>query len=582
MTALVGDSNTDWIATLPHVSWLGDVVFQGPYPYPFVLDLVESASEAGIDGQCVPLIDAVLNAAAPRWAELDISPNPRFPEISDAPEEINDSDERLVLHSAARALTRLGSGYGCVLPMSSPRNRLADYFFERLVSMAAETDFKVVIPRAWKGSFSASDEISGTPLRKFEYQHFSARDRQALRVLSTAQSPVPEGIASDVGLSRSASVRLSSIRAGGAAYVVVEPDLRRALQNEWSTADHRRYACDLFDAWSPSGWGYIRRAHLAITARDRGRLLLQHEAIVEGCSHVARQVVYHHAVSLGSVVGSESLDQRVACHVTAARLSAWADGDDATALKLDHLTEARNLTEDKVQRVDLTYELANTHAKRRDAVSLSNAADLYAEGFRQLEEVDDDIQRQRLNIVLLNGFALVKYHSRADLEALELEEQAQELADDLDGNLLQLRSWAAGLVGVNTAKLLDRRFGNRCAAIDKLSSVLANAATDDALHSKIVRDIAWLNFADGNYTAVVENLSSLCPAHILGTSAPEDELRDRLILAVASLQIARHDVLRDQLLQLRVLCSLTGTPKATEMIELLTAVVDRQSIVSSH
>ncbi|MET9434848.1 hypothetical protein [Streptomyces sp. NPDC006551] len=579
MTAYHCARPTDWERSVPGVAWLGDAAPEGAPPYPPVLDAVESA----LILRPTPMLRAAAGALAPRWEELGRAQEPSDPDRADSTGEEDDTEERLVLYGAARAVSELGAGFGYALAVSADSGPNLRYFATHLARLAQGTGFSL----ACVGDASAfpatavvrrtarpPDEAVAPP--ETPVTELAAADRQALTIVAISHWGAPVTAALRLGLSREAADRLGRPGPGGNSWISLTSGTRHTLRSGLDARDSSRHAAALFDAWQPAGWDYIRRAELAVMSGDRARLREQHAALFTGCAIIGRDLLQRHAAATAialEVPGGDppvSPDQRVAAHVAAARLAPRLRPEslgDTEATR--HFRSALRLSTEPVERLDLTYELANHLAKQRTPDSLNHARRLYAEGLDELCSVEDTAQRARLEITLLNGLALVDYFEGNNESALSLEQQAEVTAGSLTETRPDLARWAFALLGVNTAKLLAARFSDRQGAIRKLVVALKTSGADPDRAEKIRRSLGRLYFKEGDYPQVIAMLNSLCPPGRLGNVSSREDFQDRLLLAVAHLTLGRMGECRAQLPQLRVLANREGSEAAASALDVL-------------
>jgi hypothetical protein len=569
----------DWHRSVPVVDWLPTDAPSAPLNYPPALDLVESA----LSRRPTPLLEAAAAALAPRWEELGRAREPADPDRRDAPDEEDDTEERLVLYAAARAISQLGKGHGCVLAVGHETEPSVRYFITQLAQQAEDTGFALActgetstfpaeeLPRGLARFPDRTIPPPATPLGGL-----ALADRRALTVLAVSHVGAPLTAALRLGLGQDAADALTRPGPGGVRWIMLSGGTRRRLRAGLDRRDRRRHAVALFDAWPPDGWGYLRRSPLAIAGRDRTRLRGQHAALFAGFAIIGRELLQRHAAAVAATVtvgraGSKPAREcQIAAHVAAAHLASRLrpvvrSEREAAA----HLRRARRLATDPVEQLDLTYELANSFAKQRTSNLLIQARSLYVRGLRDLAAVEDTVQRIRLEITLLNGLALVDYFEGADESALKLEERAERLAFGLAEQQPKLARWAFALVGVNIAKLLAVRFRDRQGAIAKLATALTMTQSDPESADKIRRDLARLHFAEGDYLQVIRLLEGLCPESRLGNARPRDEFHDRLLLAVAQLKQGEIAACRGQFTPLRMLATREGSDAARSVLAVL-------------
>ncbi|MFC4110874.1 tetratricopeptide repeat protein [Micromonospora zhanjiangensis] len=575
------------------MNWFGVYDTAGAAAYPPVLDAVESA----LSRRATPLLASVAAALAPRWEELGQAREPADPSDADIPDkEEDDAEQRFLLYAAARAISQLGEGHGCAFSIGPGTEHSVQYFATELARLAVETGFvlafsgrlstmpgtlvRYVLPLPYRVGPPAATPVSA----------FGAADRRVLTVLAASKVGVPLAAATSLGLSPHTADLLTTSGPGDASWISLSGGARRRLWAGLRASDRRRCAGELFDAWPPQGWGYLRRAHLAVASGDHGRLRRQHAGLFAGCAIIGRELLQRHTAAIAAVVPvgdplrtaetgagtamAISPGQRIAAHVAAARLAARLQpAERASRETVRHLRRARRLTtdEDSDRQLALTHQLANALAKQRTPAALAEARHLYERALRQTTALTGAVRRARLEIGLLNGLALVEYREGRDQAALDLEERAESLAHYLaEQQEMPSARWAFGLVGPNAAKLLLVRFGDRRRAIGKLATALEMTQSDTRLANKIRRDMARLVFAEEDYAEVVRLLDGVFSSIRPTDFGPAEEFHDRLLLAASQLKQNQTMACRTQLAPLRILAARIGGDTARSALSVLT------------
>ncbi|WP_344420768.1 hypothetical protein [Streptomyces lavendulocolor] len=552
-----------------------------------MLDVVESALI-----RCpTPLLSATAAALAPRWEDLVHARQPAEPARGDAQDEAAEEEEQLVLYAAARAVSQLGGRYGYAFAVDPDTQPNAQYFVAQLTRMAEETGFAL----ACTGDVAALTSLApgrrltrtpdrAVPSRSLVLGKLAPGDLRAFRKLAVSRCGAPLSAALRLGLSRQVAETVATPGPEGADWVVLGARARRKLQATSDVRDRRRHAAELFDAWPPDGWGYLRRSQLAVLSGDRSRLRGQHPALLAGYAVIGREWLQRHVAALAVATAASGADSRttqdhqIAAHLTAARMAErLRPRGRASKEAARHLHSARQLSVHPVERLELTAELANAFANQRTPRLLARARELYVEGLRDTPTVGDAVQRARLEIALLNGLALVDYIEGANESALQLEERAEEIAFALAEHHPKLARWAIPLVCLNTAKLLTVRFNDRRAAIGKLTTALSKISSPEE-SDQIRSYLAYLYFAEGRYMDVIQVLDCLCPENELRNTM--DEFQDRLLMATAQLRLGNIAACRVQLDPLRVVASRVGSDGAMSAFDVLSKAV--RSVDSAH
>ncbi|SHF92735.1 hypothetical protein [Streptoalloteichus hindustanus] len=583
------DRPLDWAGALPDVSWLGDTAPRRPPPYPVVLDVVESA----LRQRPTPLLAAVAGALAPRWEELGDARDTADLLPGDVPAEGSAPDDRMVLYSAARAISELGAPHGWAVAVGADVGPDVRHFLRHLARFSSTTGFMLacVGGRPELRTLLPHDVrfVERRPARRTgQLGDLSTVDRRALTVLAASPVGAPLAVALRVGLTEAVAVALAATGPEGTPWITLGGQARRELRARLDARVRRHHAAELFDAWPPDGWGYLRRSHLAVSSGDRRRLRAQNLAVFAGFATVGWEFLQRHAAALaiaadiadatdpaveGGVEGGvPEMPQRhrLAAHLAAARLAPrLRPAERSRTAAVHHLRRARALAEGPVEKLDLTAELANVFALTRTKDGLATARTLYDEALAAVPSVPDPVQRTRIEIVLRNGLALVEYFEGNNHAALELEERAERLAYGVATQRPELTRWAVSLIGVNTAKLLAIRFGDRQAAIAKLTAALRTTRSSPEDSRGVRSKLAQLHFVDGDCRGVIRALDVLYPHDRLTEVDQREEFRDRLMLALARLNVGDTESCRAQVGPLRLLATRIGSDVAGTIVDVL-------------
>ncbi len=573
------------------MAWLGDPSPSSAAPYPVVLDALD-ALDAADRRQRTALLRATALAIAPRWDELARSCHTAEPQRDDAPENIDQSEGRVVVHAAARAIAELGYGYGLALVLPAEGEGLLHTFVTRLARFAEETGFTVAC--VGKPAVLARNDflekhttsMEAVPTRPMLVPAgLDPQSVRALNCLAASQVGAPLDAVVALGLRDDTASSLAAPGPGGEPWLRLSRRTRRRLWARLDEADRRRSARALFGAWAPEGWGYLRRAHLPQLGRDASGLLQQHGPLLAGYHIVGRPSLQQHCAALALTCstahhGDELARERaISAHISAARLAPHLrPANTARAAAVFHFGRARRLALAPREKSQLTADLANSFAVQRQPRFLAHARQLYEQGLDTITHVRDDIDRLRVHIALLNGLALVDYHEGKNEDALVLETRAEQLAGQLAMAAPTLGRWAYALLGVNTAKLLSGRFDDRAGAREKLEMALELTAADH--HAELIRRaLGQFYFDDGEFARVIDVLSPIYPPASSAIEAADDEFHDRLLLAVAQLTQNNPDLCAVQLPRLQTLAHRMGTEAWITAVELLRDEMSREYAV---
>ena len=192
-----------------------------------------------------------------------------------------------------------------------------------------------------------------------------------------------------------------------------------------------------------------------------------------------------------------------------------------------------NNLEDKIA---LIYEIANSHAVKKDPVNLKIAERWYSKGMALLKKIINHEDRVRLSIRLKNGLALVEYHYRNNKRALELEEESRELALSVKDFAPSITNWALQLLNTNQAKLVQQRFNNTDLALSFLNENLQMGEEKFQYNSAL--NVARILFDKKDYKGVLNTLNRYFDPDRTQTSVivnDFDELSGRMLLILSKI-----------------------------------------------
>jgi hypothetical protein len=569
-TTYVGPGVADWPAAAPRgVTWLPTAPVSGRPFYPVVLDALESALTLASSD----LIVAAAAALAPTWEELEryglTNPDFSFPRWDDVQGDDDDSRETYLLGAAARALASLGAGYGIIFRGPHWYDHASTVFVRRLLRETELTGFSVALeaPVSLITDLRYHDRLPQPQLvpKRLRTRRPSDAADPVIAWLSTTphglpatlvgagNGPLPSGCARCEGPS-------------GEPWLFLGSGTSRRVRRALAPDAERELHLQIFDRWDPRGWGYLRRAGHAIAAKDAARLRLQHTACNQGLAEIGRDFLYRHFVALSQAGDDRLVNGDGALHaaVGAARLAARARGIGGVRAAVRHYRRALRRAKDPVMRADLVFGIANLLARQRQAVSLSQALKWYDRGERALSHIHTAADRAYMDIRYRNGRALVRYHEGRAAEALALEQDALAIARSLRTRYPRLERWATPIISANTARLLEKRFGDIEGAMTLLKSMLD---CQDKLHQEYARlELARLHFDRQEHSRVVELLSGIYETGQPTALDEQQELFGRLIFSLSLSVTAGAERSRPQIPRLMSLLHAAGTPGASQLL----------------
>jgi tetratricopeptide (TPR) repeat protein len=311
------------------------------------------------------------------------------------------------------------------------------------------------------------------------------------------------------------------------------------------SASSHAAALALYDAWDPSGWGYLRRGLLVARAGDLRRIAAQHSLYFEGFRDIGRDFLYIHLTAYARALQRAGPDavpaHAVAASVGAARLAPRARRAGGYRAAVRHYRRALRLCPQEwtERRIRILQELANVHAVQRRPDALSRARKWYARATLEVARLPADAEtRVAAEIRQANGLALVEYHGGRNSDALALERRALDLAEQSADAFPRVAAWAIPLLKLNMARLLERRFADLAGA-----SVLLDAVTRDSTsaetRARASLELGRLRFETGNLTGALDILEDVLSASN-GLDAREEALA-RLLRLSAALRLERPD-----------------------------------------
>jgi tetratricopeptide (TPR) repeat protein len=400
----------------------------------------------------------------------------------------------------------------------------------------------------------------------------------ASRILAACPQGCPQKVLEDlIGETVTGDAYRLDIGPMGETRVTLSSEALRSVSRALTAAELAEIHRVLYDALPNEGWGYLRRQGHALASNDVNRILMNHHAFLRGIAWVGVDLLYRHYVGIaGSVDGAElAPESRLNALVGAARLATRVREGGGFSEAIQHFRDAIDVCQVPTRRVDLLNQLANVYAVQRDRQSLIEARALYARAFNDLEGLPDDEERFRLAIRLLNGLALVEYHEGHDVEALRLEEQAREVANQGQERFPRIGQWANILLNLNSAKLLEKRFGDLEGAIRMLRDNLSLGAVEDRFRS--ATELAHLHLDHGRHSDVVEVLAPFYEGEDVSYLDQDMELFGRGMLVVSLLACNAPERALKQKRRLEVLSRTGRGPVVEEFFKKFLASIHADS-----
>lgn len=570
MPILVGRDVSGWLssAAAGERRWLHSGPAWGR-AYPVAFDVADSARAAGAGG----VVDRACAALAWTWEELTALGDPAgpgtAPRSDDVLEQDSDAQERYLASALARALGQAGEGLGVVLRQPQRYDHGSAFFARQLLREAAGGPLTVVVEApptvrrapTYADLIASAEAIDRARPRGVE----AAASERAAAVAALCPQGAPAAVVEAVCGQR-VPPALTLPGPAGVPWAHVPGALRARSLRTLPRAERRRLHLALFDAWPPGGLGYLRRAHHAIVTRDARRLREQHAVYLRGVSPIGRDFLYLHLAAMARVTNAPQLAPHAfGVLVSAARLASRVRTSGGHRAAVWYYRRALRATSDPTLVATVLYEVANTYAVQRHPAALEEARRWYARADDDLiDSIADPGERARAAIRLANGRALVAYHSGDDQEALRLERAALEIAESVEPADAGVSRWGRELVNMNTATLLERRFGRREDALGLLSENMATS--DGASHERVALDAARIHFDDRRYDAVVDALAPVYEHGHAALADDEQELFARSLLALSLGATGQRERARRQLPHLRALAYRIESGGAAEVL----------------
>ncbi|MBB3606389.1 hypothetical protein FHT40_006080 [Mycolicibacterium sp. BK556] len=541
------------------VRWLYTSPLCGQPHYPVVLDVLESALAA----HPTEALSDTATAIAPSWEDLSrlglVSPEMSYPRWDDVQGGDGDARERYLLGAAARAVAELGEGFGVLLRGARSYDQATSFFVRRLLREARLTGIAIAFeaPRvaALIHRYGALRDYISVPTHASVVLPLRSEVAQLLAV-------APHGLPARC-VEAVVGPALGGCEGPANQRWLHQPvTSSRAALGSLDRAARNRLRRQIYDAWEPSGWGYLRRAGFAVDARDADRLMMQHTTVTLGWTEIGRDFHYRHAVALSEVSpGLQAL-------VGAARLAGRVRRGGGIYAAQRHYRRALRFDSTRVVRADLYYALALLQIRTATPAGLDAASVSLRRGLALLEDERDSADRAYVNIRLLNGLALVRHHTGDDHEALALEQHAAVVAAAAPP---EIGAWAQPILDANLAKLFEVRLRNLPAAVMALERTLTSASEPHRLTGRL--ELARLSFDAGDHARVFALLLPVCEG-FTGWRNEAQELYARLVFGLSAAVLGQGKRARTQLRRLSYLLAMAETSAADSLLQSIRAAHD--------
>jgi hypothetical protein len=383
--------------------------------------------------------------------------------------------------------------------------------------------------------------------------------------LAVSSQGLPASVIAALGHEEEIEFFPAVARAPAEPIVFASPKVRRRVLRRLDASRGRALHGEIFDAWHPGGWGYLRRGAHAAAAKDLRRILAQHIPYVYGMSTIGMLFVYRQFVAVERTAADGQT--RAAASLGAARAVARLWGSGTKTLSIRHYGRAFRGAATLVERIRVGQELANAYATSRDPVSLGRSRELYERLWSLCARVSGDRERRRLEVVLCNGQALVEYHQGRNEAALDLELRALRLVDEARRAGDDMEVWARPLIHMNTAKLLHRRFGDDDSAKALLRDLFGHG--DPAIREGAHINYARLDFDNERYGDVVRVLAPLYEENAHSDFDEQEELLGRTVFALSLLRLHERRRARRQVDRIRWLGRVLGLGNVARLCDLI-------------
>lgn len=540
----------------PPAAWIGTAPIAGRPAYPPYLDLLDDV--VGRHGHAAGLAASL----APRWDDLVAhrldDGKALIALLRDSPDIGELAVREHYLHGLAARFLLLHCPDGVWLFRDVHRFDLdSTDFLVRFLREAALQSAAVVVEAAPRARLDPRlpPLLAGWPVSSMAVAEPAIADDDEAALLALCPQGLPVEHFHRLTGREARLVPLGVV--GGSPRLWLSEGRRRAILAAMPSGRRRALERRLAEAWGTAGWNYLRRRP-HVMAGSRGALARDLPPLVVGLRETSlallRDTLDAAVVSLGDAPAHAV--SRSACAEAAARLIDTGRRGPAMRRRLRLLRLAVDTETDASRRIELLYEIANTHAYQRTPAALRQARRWYGRAYGELAALPEGTDKVRRQIRLDNGLALVEYHCRDDAAALRLEERALALAEAASDRDPSIIAWARPLLAINTAKLLMRRLRRPDEARTMLAGIQATAGP--VIRFRATLDIGQMDFEGGRYGDVVEGLGPLVEAPVREENE-RDEFAARLLFFLAAMVSGQRDRASRQVARLSYLQGILDT-----------------------
>lgn len=552
-------AGAEWRDRVPHKKWIYTAPALGDSYYPVVLDLLDGAHWLG-HSACL----SIRSLVAPSWDDVQVLDAEHLERVLDEVDFEDSGHEHFVLSATAKLVTS-DLDFGVVLREPNWHDRSSQRLIRFLLEAGLQGGFVVVVEYGeLEGLLSHFPELSkatqlaNRPQRQFNHDYCNP----VIKLLSIAPHGVPISALERLGIYVKDSVLVCEVAAGEqVAYVPCAA--RRHIFRHLPIASRRQFNRSVFEAWDPSGWGYLRRARHAISGGDRECLVQNARFILAGAKDLSKEIGYKYITVLAGELARRRDPLADKVYVSGARLSKQLGRNRGS--KLNYLRALRH-SYDATAAAQALCELANFYATERASSSLTEAERLCTLGLRRCEILPPDTAFY-YRVRFLNILALVNYHRAENEAALVTEKKAFDLIDTQRGVLDSTAEWARNLISLNTAKLLDRRFGDNQSAYEILLERVGTSRSPEI--EDLVFELGRIYLARREFRSVITLLSDYLDQNHSSRIMGDKEVYGNLLLVVAHMALDERSLAESRI---QKACSLVDRPREKRILALFEAM----------
>ncbi len=552
-----------WIATAP-VIWATD--------YPVLLDLAEGLQSVSEHDAGAAICDVV----APTWSRfrgIDLAAETELLDWNDLYVAESDSDESFLTSSVVRLLALTNKRVGVILRDPHLYDAASTRFSRTLIHGAKTLGFDLAIdaPPTVRDHPAFSDLlVDAISVADYCPDLALPPDDHASSIVAACEHSLPLTVLQNLGLNWPREWLAYGPR--GELLAWCPPEWSSSIR-ESMTAQQRQTAYRLiYDHWPPDGWGYLRRIESALRARSP-EVLGQYYAYIHSMPAISRDSLYHFLIPFIQFLQDRNSDARLQrhCIVGAARLATRVTIKHGFSRAAELYQQALPLSSDPAVRVRLMFELANLYAVQRQPHALEHSRQLYTDAFKLLQQVTDSEAWLRARIQLLNGLALVEYHEGNSRKALDLENRARATAIAHKHSNPYIAEWGIRLVNMNTAKLLDRRFGHSRCAIEFLTENVERSGLSDFERARL--ELGRFYFDHEEYDHVINVLGEVFETRGWHSVDESEEMLGRMLFVLALLRTGEHARARRTFPTLKGRCLRRASAELGQLLTMLEALL---------